>query len=231
MNITTDQKKKIEQVINVFETGSREGDYANVTIYADGRGGTRQITYGRSQTTEQGNLRELLELFCQRFPQSAELSGYEGFCRVIKDRLPKVGKTPLTGDQEFITALKKCGKINLMHDCQDEFFDRRYWMPALNWAKGNGFEKALSMLVIYDSFIHSGGILDFLRNRFAAVPPARGGKEEDWVKQYVDTRKSWLLGKGGLLAKTIYRMETMQDALKKGNWDLSQPLRANGVVI
>ena len=53
--ITPPQKSKIEAVINVFETGKKEGKYDALVVYRDGRGGSRQITYGRSQTTEQGN--------------------------------------------------------------------------------------------------------------------------------------------------------------------------------
>jgi chitosanase len=59
MPITAVQKNKIIQVVNVFETGSIIGDYANVCIYADGPLGPddkkiKQITYGSSQTTKLG---------------------------------------------------------------------------------------------------------------------------------------------------------------------------------
>lgn len=63
MNVTVQQRKVIEQVINVFETGSLQGDYGAISIYSDGPHDIRQITYGRSQTTEYGNLRELVQLY------------------------------------------------------------------------------------------------------------------------------------------------------------------------
>ncbi len=58
--ITETHKYLIQKVINVFETGTPEGKYDMLVVYPDGKGGSRQITYGRSQTTEQGNLSQLL---------------------------------------------------------------------------------------------------------------------------------------------------------------------------
>ena len=89
----------------------------------------------------------------------------------------------------------------------------------------------LSLLVIYDSFVHSGGILSFLRKKFPARLPSAGGDEKTWINSYVVARKEWLKGKGGLLAKTIYRMNTFLDAITKDNWGIDQPLLANGKVV
>ena len=58
--ITGSTKQLIENIIIVFETGTPEGKYNQITILADGKNGTRQITYGRSQTTEQCNLAQLI---------------------------------------------------------------------------------------------------------------------------------------------------------------------------
>lgn len=231
MIITEWQKERIEQVVNVFETGSKLGNYGKVTIYADGKNGSRQITYGRSQTTEQGNLRELLKDFCDRFPGNASYAEFRGCCDIIRDRLPKVGRVSLVNDGEFVQALRVCGGMVCMRVCQDAFFERRYWLPAVAWAEANGFELGLSMLVIYDSFIHSGGILSLLRNRFPEVPPSKGGRERAWVTAYVRERRKWLLNKGGLLAKTVYRMDAMQGAMSRDNWDLSRAVNANGVMV
>ena len=63
MNLTKEQKSVIKRVINVFETGTADGDYGCISIYHDGPHNIRQITYGRSQTTEYGNLRALVDLY------------------------------------------------------------------------------------------------------------------------------------------------------------------------
>ena len=57
---------KIVQVLNVWETGSKEGNYGAYVTYADFtyKGNNyRQITYGKSQTTEFGNLKKLLQMY------------------------------------------------------------------------------------------------------------------------------------------------------------------------
>jgi len=61
--ITDENKRLIERVVSVFETGTPDGRYDKITIYPDGKDKSLQITYGRSQTTEQGNLAKLLQMY------------------------------------------------------------------------------------------------------------------------------------------------------------------------
>ena len=63
MQLTDQQKRVCEQVLNAFETGSARGNYATIVTYDDGPNDIEQITYGRSQTTEYGNLRDLVEQY------------------------------------------------------------------------------------------------------------------------------------------------------------------------
>lgn len=214
------------EVLRVFETGSRKGDYSKVTIYADGPGNTKQITYGAAQTTESGNLKTLLTRYIETGANTAA-------AKIIKTRLPKVGNRPyLVNDQTFIQALKDAGKEELMQKTQDKFFDGVYWNPAYKWFHNNGFTLPLSMLVIFDSFIHSGSILSFLRNRFKEGVPANGGSEKTWISEYVRVRRSWLANHSNtILRKTTYRMDTMQRAISADNWNLTAPLNANGVIV
>ncbi len=120
-----------------------------------------------------------------------------------------------------------------MREIQDAFFDEQYFQPALEWADVNQFTLPLSALVIYDSFVHSGGIFGFLRKRFPEVPPAQGGDERVWIRQYVDTRQNWLAtSPKKLLRGTVYRTECLKRQIARDNWALSQmPIDANGVDI
>ncbi len=52
MNLTPEQQRLVRRVLNVFETGRPDGDYGAIAIFADGPHDIRQITYGRSQTTD-----------------------------------------------------------------------------------------------------------------------------------------------------------------------------------
>jgi len=225
ISLTPDQRLICERIINVFETGSVEGDYSNISIYADGPHRMRQVTYGRAQTTEYGNLRELVQMY----------AGAGGtYSNDLRDFVDRIGTTPLVDNQRFKDLLRRAGaQDRLMRDTQDVFFDRRYFQPAKQWADTCGFTRALSMLVIYDSFIHSGRILDFLRSQFPEPIPARGGNEPSWIKQYVDVRHNWLLNNDNpALHPTVYRTRDLAREIARGNWDLTMlPILAHGVPV
>lgn len=211
-------KDKIQEVVSVFETSSKKPAYDTLVILPDGPGGEKQITYGKHQAAESGQLKDLLKRYCDT---------YGRYARDIRSYLPKVGQpgSPLIKSQTFLSLLKSAGSDPIMHEVQDRFFDERYWNPAYIWFTRNGFTLPLSMLVVYDSFIHSGGILDFLRKRFEELPPERGGDEKDWIQQYVKARDKWLeTSKSETLRFTDYRTDTFLDAIGKNNWDLSQPI-------
>lgn len=225
MNLTALQKRICEQVVNAFETGSTQGDYGALVIFSDGPHDVRQITYGRSQTTEYGNLEELVQRY-------VDAGG--DFSEQLRPFIPKIGVTPLVDDKNFKQLLRDAGRKDpVMQRVQDDFFDRRYFQPAMEWAETNGFTLALSALTIYDSFIHSGTIFDFLRKRFPEVPPAKGGDEKTWIKQYVDVRHEWLATHPKpVLRATVYRTRCLKDQIARDNWDLSQlPIDANGVKV
>lgn len=225
MKLSTGQKRVVERVINAFETGRAEGNYGLIAIFNDGPHDIKQITYGRSQTTEYGNLRELVQKY---------VAANGTFSKKLKLFAEKIGHTPLTDNQEFKDLLKRAGKEDLiMHKTQDAFFDERYYKPAMKWASDNDFILPLSALVIYDSFIHSGGILSAIRNQFPERPPASGGNEIEWTTAYVNARHKWLATHPREIVRaTVYRTECFKDEIKRGNWTLSKlPIAANGVKV
>jgi chitosanase len=225
MQLTREQKSTIERVVNAFETGSADGDYGAVSIYADGPNRVRQITYGRSQTTEYGNLRTLI----RKYVDAKAL--YSGALEPYADH---IGSAPLTDDPHFKKLLRHAGRQDtVMRTVQDEFFDKAYFQPAIQWADAHGFTLPLSALVIYDSFIHSGSILWVIRQRFAENPPALGGDEAAWITAYLRERRIWLgLSPRPAVRKSVYRVKDLTREADANNWDLSQlPVLANGVPV
>lgn len=95
--ITPKNKTKIIRVVNVFETGRPEGKYDSVIRYKEGPNKIRQITFGRSQTTEYGNLKRLIETY---------ISMNGKFANDFISYVNKIGTIPLTDDQSFISLLK-----------------------------------------------------------------------------------------------------------------------------
>jgi chitosanase len=216
-------KNKIQKIVNVFESGTPDGDYGCISLYEDGPNGIKQVTYGKSQTTEWGNLSQLVKLYINNNGKfSDQLIKYSD----------TIGRTSLVNDKNFISILKEASKDPIMRESQDSFFDTHYWEPAKKWFDKNGFKSNLAMLVIYDSFIHSGSILKFLRERFTEKVPVNGGDEKAWIEQYCQTRLSWLNNHSNpILRKTNYRVVDFIRAMEKNDWDLSQEFLANGTKI
>jgi chitosanase len=221
--MTPEIKNKIQKIVNVFESGSPNGDYGCISLYEDGPNGIKQITYGKSQTTEWGNLSQLIKLYIS-------FSGQ--FANEFIKYVDTIGRTSLVNDKNFISLLKQASKDPIMKESQDSFFDTHYWEPAKKWFDKNNFKLNLSMLVIYDSFIHSGSILKFLRNRFPETTPVNGGDEKAWIEKYCHVRLNWLNNHSNpILRKTNYRVIDFIAAMEKNNWDLGKEFSANGTKI
>lgn len=221
--IDGEKKSLIKSILNVIETGSIKGNYGDVSIFNDGPGEIKQITYGRSQTTQYSSLDKLLNLYIEKGGIYGDY--FRGF---------KMNDKTLVNNKEFVDKLKKAGNDPVMIETQDEFFDSVYWMPAQNFFVKNGFTTALSMLVLYDSYIHSGSIPSFLRNKFNEKPPIDGGDEKKWILAYVSARHNWLANHPTrpILRKTIYRTQMMKNEIARNNWQLDiRPILVNGIKV
>jgi chitosanase len=225
MQLTSAQKSIIERVINCFETGKPEGDYGCISIYADGPHDIRQITYGRSQTTEFGNLRQLIQMY-------VDADGM--YSSALQPYADKIGSEMLADDPTFKDLLRKAGREDdIMNQIQDQFFDEAYFAPSMKWADDHKFTFPLSALVIYDSFIHSGSILWIIRQMFPENPPDLGGDEKKWIKAYVHARHVWLSQhRRPAVRASAYRIRDLEKEVDHGNWDLAQlPIMANGSAV
>jgi len=217
-------KNKIKQILSVIETGSINGNYSAIAILKDGKAASRQITYGKHQVTEQGKLKKMIGLYAN--DPTAK------FGRDFMPYLDKIGLVPLADDINFITLLRSAGADQVMKATQDLFFDTDYWLPAEKFFNQNVFTLPLSMLTVYDSYIHSGGILPHLRAKFPETVPAAGGDEKKWIQAYLGARNNWLAeSPNPILQKTVYRTKAMLNAAQQNNWLLDQAYAVNGHVV
>lgn len=233
MQYTSEQKKVIDSVLSIFETGAlpSPGSYSTCTVLADGAG----ISYGKHQCTDKAGS---LDKVCQKYVslngnRSAELSKYLGYLAANETaKVNPKGPYPIWM-QDLIKLLKELGSDPFMQDAQDSVFDSEYFMPAIIHADAAGLTKALSLLVIYDTCIHSGpSRVTTHRKAFPEASPANGGSEEAWVKAYILARRKWLLNSANkLVQKTVYRQDALMEIVNSGNWDLKTPLVVRNVRI
>jgi chitosanase len=233
ISYTASQKHVIDCVLAIFETGRvpTAASYSTCSILADGAG----ISYGKHQCTDKsGSLDLVVKKYIELGGQHAEaLKAYLPYL-AANTSSTEPPKGPYKAETtNLINLLKTAGADPKMHEAQDHVFDANYFMPAVNHANNAGVTKALSLLVIYDTCIHSGpGGVTNIRNKFAAKSPANGGDEKEWVKAYINARRAWLLGNANpLVQKTVYRMDAFVALIAADNWDLNTPLTVRGVKI
>lgn len=219
MNLT----EFIKQVLVSFEQSRSTIQYDKIYIYRDGPDRCRQITVSFG-ITEYGNLKTLVEDYCE---------GGGKYAEQLKEYIPKIGKTPLVNDEDFIQLLKDAGEDPKMQNLQEHEFDKLYINPALTWCDNKHIVLPLSKLVVADSYLHSGSMLKTIRNQFSEVTPVDGGDERAWITAYCKARKQWLANNiNSDLHNTVYRMNFMLDLINKGDWNLTQSKYvANDVVI
>lgn len=231
--MTPSQRYAIDCILAIFETGRipSSASYSTCTILKDGAG----ISYGKHQCTDRaGSLDAVVKKYIELGGvHAAALQAFLPYLAANKSCAENPSGPWSAETQSLVNLLKTAGQDPLMQKAQDEVFDRDYWMPAVNICKEAGLVTALAHAVVYDTCIHSGpGGVANIRRRFAAVPPAKGGDEKQWVNQYLQAREEWLKASANeLVRKTTYRMDAFQVLVATGNWDLALPITVRGVVI
>lgn len=213
----------IKKVLLAFEQSTTSIKYNAVYTYEDGPKDIKQITLSFG-ITEFGNLKKFIQEYCDKDGR---------YTKDFKPYLPLIGVKPLVNDKLFINLLKESATDPAMQACQEQAYDSMYITPALTWCSKNNLTLPLSKLVIADSYLQSGSILNIIRNSFTEKIPSNGGDEKSWVTAYCKARKHWLSTHSRtILHKTTYRMNMMLSIIEKDDWHLSQPFYiANGVKI
>jgi chitosanase len=230
---TPEQRRAINGVLSIFETGRMPtaASYSTCTILPDGAG----ISYGTHQSTDRaGSLDAIVKRYIELGGvHAAALQPYLPYF-AANESAAEPPKGPWSAKtRAVIDILKAAGADPKMQQAQEEVFDRDYFMPAVNHANQIGLTKALSLLVVYDTCIHSGpGGVTMIRNMFAAKSPANGGTEAEWVKAYLNARRNWLgTHKMTILHGTVYRMDALLALITAGNWDLTPPFKVRTVTV
>jgi chitosanase len=232
MPVSESQKKVIDSVLSIFETGRlpTPSAYSTCAILTDGAG----ISYGKHQCTDRsGSLDKIVDLYITRGgKQAEELKQFVP--KLATNETAKVDPRNVPSWAKYLMGvLKTAGADPVMQSCQDEVFDANYWIPALGHVNQIGLKTAMGALVIYDTCIHSGpGGVAIIRARFPEAAPCNGGDEKAWVSAYVNARREWLAAnKNPIVQGTVYRMDALREIIRTGNWDLSTPLIVRGTKI
>lgn len=223
MKLTPIQKATAQAIVNVFETGSVQGDYSSVILIPGDRG---RLTVGRSQTTiASGNLYLLGVDYCNA-PGARYADG-------LRPYLPALKRKDVACDTDMVLRklLRDAGKNDpIMRSVQDAFFDRVYWDPAVANAERLGIQTPMGMAVVYDSTVH-GSFQRMADRTTAKIGSPRQATEKRWIGQYISTRRAWLKSCAMPLPNTVYRMDVFYRLILGEEWDLEIPLVVRGCKI
>lgn len=222
-SLTTLQKRSVQAIVNVFETGSAIGDYGKLTLLLGDPG---HLTYGRSQTTlASGNLYLLVKDYVAQ-PGALHGPALDPFLDALS--APDLS---LDHDMTFRGLLQAAGSDPIMRQVQDSFFDRIYWSPARRAAESMGVETPLGYAVVYDSHIH--GSWSRMRQRTDENHGTlRTIGETVWIPHYVEERRNWLATHSiTILHNTVYRMDAFRRLISDGRWTLTLPFTIRGTLI
>lgn len=232
MKLTDQQRRTIETVVAVYETGRLPSpeSYSTTTILADGAG----ISYGTHQATAaSGSLREIVASYYAAGGSLGEWDEIEAQGAILLS----VGRSPLEPVpprvQAAIDRLRCAGSDQRMQAAQDRVFRVRYLEPALAQCDDLGLTCPLSALALYDLAIQSGtGRLAKLRMLFPQVPPVRGGDERGWTAALVYARDQWLAASPTpAVRRTTYRTRSLLRLIEDGHWSLSRPVTVLGIPV
>ena len=222
--LTDIDQRVIEQIVSVFETGTSKPNYAAIAILADGAG----VSYGAHQATDaSGSLDRIVRRYIDLCgPRARDLEPYVDY--LLRNGTVKDGNSPAT--RRLVKILQEAAHDPAMVEAQRTVFRESYWEPALGDARAMGLLDPLSMLVLYDTHIHSGAArIPKLRRRFCELPPSLGGEERAWTEAFIAARHEWLSNFANpVVRKTTYRTLALSSLADQERWDLKPPFKLRG---
>lgn len=231
--ITSEQKRVIDSVLSINETGKLPSPtaYSTVTILKDGAG----ISYGKHQSTDRSGSLDAIVMRYLDLNGSLENSFLPYMAKLSANFSSKVDPSNPPADvKALMKLLSDAGKDPIMQRAQDEIFDEQYWVPCLQRGAAMKLVLPFSYLALYDTCIHSGpGRIDALRKVFSERPPATGGDEKAWTIAFLNARYAWLKSyPNPLVQRSAERVTAILKIASAGNWNLETPLTYRfGVVI
>ncbi|MDK9699624.1 MAG: chitosanase [bacterium] len=228
---TSDQQRRANQLVSLFEHGTIEIRYDDVDNLDDGRG----YTCGRGGfTTATGDVLEVVKRYLKHYPDSP-LSVYLPELK----RLAKAKSDAVEGLPGFPEAWKAESEKPQFCDAQDAVIDEWYWKPAQTVAEKNGIVSPLGIAILFDTIIQHGdgsdadGLGSLLRRtRSHCDGSPKGGKvtEAKFLRVFLATRRATLehahdSDTREVWSKSTGRIDVLESLLHAGNFELQGPLK------
>ncbi|WP_194915296.1 chitosanase [Catenulispora rubra] len=231
--LTTDQRRRADQLISVFENSTPDIQYAYAENIGDGRG----VTAGRAGfTTNDGDALKVIQAYAARVPQN-KLAHYIPELQ----RLADAGSSDTSGlpEASYVADWKAAGTDPAFQQVQDDQVNQRYFAPAASAADQLGLTTALARAELYDASIQHGNGTEYdalpsliARTTAKVGAPGKAGRatEQAWLNAFFDVRIDDLRHPANAAtqnewSQSVDRVECLRRIAASGNYQLSGPLK------
>lgn len=228
--LTSDQKKRAEQLTSLFENGTIEIKYSYVENLDDGRG----ITAGRAGfTTRDGDAYMVVKAYTKLSPNNV-LAKY-------LDPLKKLAEKEsdsTSGLSGYESAWKKATKDSKFRDSQDYVVDKLYFIPSQEYADGLDLKTPIARAFMYDTIIQhgDGDDKDSINSLIDSTNSKMGGSPKDgidelkWFEKFMEVRKNHLKNAADestrdVWAESIGRVDVYKQIFDSKNYNLKGSIK------
>jgi chitosanase len=231
--LTSEQRRRADQLINNFEHGTIESLYGSAEALDDGRG----ITFGRAGfTTKSGDGLDVIKRYTAAKPENP-------LARFLPrlESLAREESGSVEGLDGFIEAVRQEAGDPLFRRSQDDLQDELYYRPSARFSDSLGLKTALARTAVYDALLmHGAGndpdglpaLLERTRKE-AGGTPATGVDEAAWLSAFLRVRREDLANARNpetrrIWAKSVGRVDAFRTLADQGNWELHGPIVLRG---
>lgn len=224
--LTSDQRRRADQLISVFENDTIEIQYAYIEDLDDGRG----FTAGRAGfTTGTGDLLLVVETYTDAVPDNALVT----FLPELRE-LADAESDDTSGLVGLPAAWEAAAEDAAFRDAQDAINDELYFDPAVDHWRDLGLTSPLALAELYDAITQHGDGED--PDGLPAMLDRTPEDEDEtaWLTGFLavrratlehafdpETREEW--------AGSVDRVDAVQAILDDGNLELAGPIEIHTI--
>ena len=227
--LTSDQRRRADQLISIFENGTTDIQYAYAENIGDGRG----VTAGRAGfTTNDGDALQVIQAYTAQLPDNV-------LAKYIPElqRLAAAGSGDTSGlpEASYIADWKTAADDPVFQQVQDDQVQQRYFNPAAADADQLGLSTALARGELYDASIQHGNGSEYdalpaliSRTNAAVGTPATAG-EAAWLDAFFTVRIDDLQHPANTAtqaewSQSVDRVQCLRRIAATNNYNLDGPL-------
>lgn len=227
---TPTQKRRAEQLVNLFEYSTIDNQYGAIEDIHDGRG----YTAGRiGFTTATGDAYDVVVLYTNKKPSNPLAPFLARLAQLKNNEDPSTNA--LGG---FVAAWKQSANDPLFRQAQDKIMDEVYYRPAMQVADRLGLTTPLARAIIFDTIVQHGesdenpdGLPAMLRETTSEArgTPATGYDEKSWIRLFLRIRRQHLIAPADAATREAWsasagRVDVLSSLIDQNNWQLNGPI-------